>query len=155
VDPRENRGYVKIGRERAMQSTDTAEIAEPPKKTPHTKETMEIGRDWDETWRNHWPQESDVPGFRQTMTDFFRVCAQGQYIRFMLRLTIIIKTCHEIHSVIMRAIALGLDMEETFFDDKINEQYHNLRLLSYSSMKASQLNSEGGARTAPHSGAFP
>ena len=72
-DPRANRGYVKIGRERTTQSTDAAMIAELRKKAPDTKETMEIGRDWDKTWRNHWPQESDAPRFKQTILDFFQV----------------------------------------------------------------------------------
>ncbi|KAH9965857.1 hypothetical protein BC827DRAFT_1180453 [Russula dissimulans] len=131
-DPRANRGYVKIGRERPTQATDAAQIAELRQKAPDTKETMEIGREWDKTWRNHWPRESDAPGFKQTMLDFFQ-------------------TCHEVHSVVMRAIALGLDLEETFFDDKINEQYHNLRLLSYPSIKTSLLNKDGQARAGAHS----
>jgi isopenicillin N synthase-like dioxygenase len=52
---------------------------------------------------------------------------------------IIIQTCHELYSAVMRAIALGLELDETFFDDKIDEQYHNLRLLSYPPIKSSQL----------------
>jgi len=122
---------VKIGRELVTQSTDATEIAELRNKVPDTKETMEIGRDWDKTWRNHWPQESDAPGFRQTMMDFF-------------------KTCHETHSIVMRAIALGLDLDEMFFEDKINEQYHNLRLLSYPSIKTSLLK-QGQSRAGAHS----
>jgi isopenicillin N synthase-like dioxygenase len=70
----------------------------------------------------------------------------------MLSLMILIQTCHELHLVVMRAIALGLDLDETFFDDKINEQYHNLRLLSYPPIKTSQLTEDGQARIAPHSG---
>jgi isopenicillin N synthase-like dioxygenase len=64
------------------------------------------------------------------------------------------QTCHELHSVVMRAIALGLDLDEMFFEDKINEQYHNLRLLSYPSVKTSLLK-EGRARAGAHSGGFP
>jgi hypothetical protein len=64
---------VKIGRERVTQATDAAEIADLRNKAPDTKESMEIGRDWDKTWKNHWPQEIDAPGFRQTMVDFFKV----------------------------------------------------------------------------------
>ena len=79
-DPRANRGYVKIGRERVTQSTDAAEIVELRNKAPDTKETMEIGRDWDKTWRNHWPQEGDAPGFKQTMLDFFKVRSRRQYV---------------------------------------------------------------------------
>ena len=74
---------------------------------------------------------------------------------FKLSLINLFQTCHELHSVVMRAIALGLDLDETFFDDKINEQFHNLRLLSYPPIKTSQLTEDGQARIAPHSGGFP
>ena len=37
------------------------------------KETMEIGRDWNSEWRNMWPEEARVPGFKRTMLDFYRV----------------------------------------------------------------------------------
>jgi isopenicillin N synthase-like dioxygenase len=153
-NPRSNRGYIKVGREYVTQSSDAAEIAELRNKPPNTKESMEIGRDWDKTWRNHWPQESDAPGFKQTMMDFFQVCGKTQYIR-LCSFIIIIQTSHELHSVVMRAIALGLDLDETFFDDKINEQFHNLRLLSYPPIKASQLKEDGQARIGAHSGEFP
>jgi hypothetical protein len=68
-----------MGRERAILSANAVETAELLRnEAPDTnfKESMEIGRDWDETWRNHWPQESDVPGFKQTMVDFFKVNEQ-------------------------------------------------------------------------------
>jgi len=73
-DPRANRGYVQVGRERVTQSADAAEIAALRAKAPDSKETMEIGRDWDTTWKNKWPQESDAPKFKQTMLQFFQVC---------------------------------------------------------------------------------
>jgi isopenicillin N synthase-like dioxygenase len=72
-DPRSNRGYVKFGRERVTQSSDPAEIAELRKKAPDSKETMEIGHDLDNTWKNQWPREGDVPEFKQTMLSFFQV----------------------------------------------------------------------------------
>jgi isopenicillin N synthase-like dioxygenase len=68
---------------------------------------------------------------------------------------IIIQTCHELHLVVMRAIALGLDLDEAFFDDKVNEQFHNLRLLSYPPIKTSQLKEDGQARIGAHSGEWP
>jgi isopenicillin N synthase-like dioxygenase len=52
----------------------------------------------------------------------------------------------------MRSIALGLDLGEQFFDDKINEQCHNLRLLSYPPIKSSLLEKDGQARAGAHSG---
>jgi len=131
-DPRANRGYVKVGRERVTQSADANEIAELRAKAPDFKETMEIGRDWDKTWKNRWPEEAAAPDFRGTMLHFFQ-------------------TCHDLHTLVMRAVAIGLDLEETFFDDKINEQYHNLRLLSYPPIRRHLLEQEGQARAGAHS----
>jgi isopenicillin N synthase-like dioxygenase len=62
------------------------------------------------------------------------------------------QTCHDLHVNVMRSIALGLDLEETFFDSKINDQCHNLRLLSYPSIKSSLLRDDGQARAGAHSG---
>jgi isopenicillin N synthase-like dioxygenase len=53
----------------------------------------------------------------------------------------------------MRSIAVGLDLDEMFFEDKINEQYHNLRVLSYPPIKTSLLKQDGQARVGAHSGA--
>lgn len=72
-DPRSNRGYVAQGRERVTQSSDAAEIAAMREKAPDFKETMEIGRDWDATWKNQWPREEECPGFKNTMLSFFQV----------------------------------------------------------------------------------
>lgn len=132
-DPRSNRGYVTIGRERATQLVDPNEIAALRAKAPDFKESMEIGRDWDKTWKNQWPQESDAPRFKRTMLDFY-------------------KTCHDLHIFVMRAIALGLELEETFFDSKIDQQCHNLRLLSYPPIKTNLLLKEGQSRVGAHSG---
>lgn len=93
---------------------------------------MEIGRDWDSTWKNQWPQDSDAPGFKPTMLDFFQ-------------------TCHDLHFQVMRSVALGLELDERFFDDKIQEQFHNLRLLAYPSIDAKLLKGDGQARAGAHS----
>lgn len=73
-DPRSNRGYVKVGRERVTQSKDPNEIAALRAKAPDFKESMEIGRDWESEWKNMWPREVDAPGFKQTMLGFYQVC---------------------------------------------------------------------------------
>ncbi|KAJ7180370.1 hypothetical protein C8R43DRAFT_399351 [Mycena crocata] len=131
-DPRSNRGYVQIGRERVTQATDAAEIAALREKAPDFKETMEIGRDWDSVWKNQWPQQADAPEFKATMLDFFQ-------------------KCHELHVEVMKSIAIGLELEESFFDDKIHEQFHNLRLLSYPPIRRALLDNDGQARAGAHS----
>lgn len=52
----------------------------------------------------------------------------------------------------MRSIALGLDLEESYFDAKVSDQCHNLRLLSYPPVTRSILDKEGQARAGAHSG---
>ncbi|KAF8517875.1 hypothetical protein JB92DRAFT_2904814 [Gautieria morchelliformis] len=131
-DPRSNRGYVHTGRERVTQSSINEEIAAMRAKAPDSKESMEIGRDWDVTWKNKWPQESDAPGFKDTAKALFQ-------------------TCHELHTSVMSSVALGLGIGERFFENQINEQYHNLRLLSYPPIKSSVLKQEGQARAGAHS----
>ncbi|KAF9054972.1 Clavaminate synthase-like protein [Hymenopellis radicata] len=131
-DPRSNRGYVQIGRERVTQAVDASEIAALREKAPDYKESIEIGRDWDSEWKNMWPAEADAPGFKSTMLDFYQ-------------------TCHNLHVELMRSIALGLDLEEHFFDSKIDAQCHNLRLLSYPPIQRKKLDGEGQARAGAHS----
>lgn len=55
----------------------------------------------------------------------------------------------------MRSIALGLDLGESYFDDKVSDQCHNLRLLSYPPVTRSVLEKEGQARAGAHSGMHP
>ena len=52
----------------------------------------------------------------------------------------------------MRSIALGLDLHESFFDQRIDQQYQNLRLLSYPSIRTKLLSTEGQTRAGAHSG---
>jgi len=131
-DPRSNRGYVQPGRERVTQSSDPVEIARLRASAPDSKESIEIGRDWDPTWKNMWPSHADAPGFKQTFLDFYR-------------------TCHDLHVEVMRAIALGLDLEERWFDAKVDEQSHNLRLLNYPPVQRKLLEQDGQARAGAHS----
>lgn len=130
------------------QSADPDEIAALRAKAPDFKETMEIGRDWDAEWKNQWPSENDVPQFKRTMLKFYQV---SLYL-LTLVLFLSLQTCHNLHVEVMRSIALGLDFEEKFFDTKVNEQCHNLRLLSYPPIKRALLDGEGQARAGSHSG---
>jgi len=50
----------------------------------------------------------------------------------------------------MRAIALGFDLQENFFQDKIDAQDHNLRLLNYPAIKTDLLRNGGQTRAGAH-----
>jgi isopenicillin N synthase-like dioxygenase len=72
-DPLDNRGYIKTSREKLSLSSDVIEIDALRVTAPDYKETMEIGRDWNSVWKNRWPEETDVPGFKQAMLAFYQV----------------------------------------------------------------------------------
>lgn len=50
----------------------------------------------------------------------------------------------------MRAIALGFDLQENFFLNKIDAQDHNLRLLHYPTIKTDLLRKDGQTRAGAH-----
>jgi len=134
-DPRANRGYVKQGRERVTNSTDPDEIAELRRTAPDVKESMEIGLETDPEFRNYWPPIDMSPQFRSTMINFYDVS-------------------HKLHLDVLRAVALGLDMDEHYFDPLSDQAWHTLRLLNYPPVVKQLLAREGQARAGAHSGAI-
>ncbi|KAG6278794.1 hypothetical protein E4U47_004779 [Claviceps purpurea] len=134
--PEANRGYSSPGREKASQLVDVSEVSKIRTQAPDLKESLEIGRDTRPEFPNHWPDERDnvsLRGFRKDMVDFFR-------------------TCQALHVDVMRAIALGMGLEQDFFDQFINASDNNLRLLHYPGVKAKvfKLN-PGQTRAGEHS----
>ncbi|KAG6189872.1 hypothetical protein E4U36_004227 [Claviceps purpurea] len=134
--PEANRGYSSPGREKASQLVDVSEVSKIRTQAPDLKESLEIGRDTRPEFPNHWPDEGDnvsLRGFRKDMVDFFR-------------------TCQALHVDVMRAIALGMGLEQDFFDQFINASDNNLRLLHYPGVKAKvfKLN-PGQTRAGEHS----
>ncbi|GAA6058855.1 hypothetical protein JCM10212_002799 [Sporobolomyces blumeae] len=133
--PESNRGYVRQGRERVTQATSAEEIQKLREQAPDYKETMEIGKDYrdgeyDSKFPNRWP-EAAYPEFRTVANDFF-------------------EKCHLLHLEIMRALALAMGLGESYFDSKVNQKAHNLRLLNYPSIEREKL-ANGGNRAGSHS----
>jgi isopenicillin N synthase-like dioxygenase len=88
---------------------------------PDLKESMEIGREHGSPeYPNNWPDRFDAAGaeFRKVMTNFY-------------------DTCQELQMQVMRAIALGIGLEEKFFDRFVDAADNNLRLLHYPATPAS------------------
>jgi isopenicillin N synthase-like dioxygenase len=112
--PESNRGYVAFGREKVTQSADPEEIKRLRESNPDYKETMEIGRDGVEGMPNHWPDQFDEEGkeFTEVMKSFH-------------------STCKDLHIQFMRAIALAMGYDETFFDEYTDAGDNTLRLLHY------------------------
>jgi len=131
-DPKANRGYVKQGRERVTNSTDPEEIAELRRTAPDVKESMEIGLETDPTYRNQWPPIEVAPQFRSTMINFYDIC-------------------HKLHLDVLRAAALGLGMDEHYFDSLNDQSWHTLRLLNYPPVARQFLAGDGQSRAGAHS----
>lgn len=103
-----NRGYVAQGREKVTDATDAKEIEElRAAEGEDLKESLEIGREGEEGHPNHWP-EVDGEEFKATMMDFF-------------------DRCKDLHVQVMRAIAVGLGIEETWFDSYCDNGDNTLR----------------------------
>lgn len=103
-----NRGYVAQGREKVTDATDAREIEElRAAEGEDLKESLEIGREGEEGHPNHWP-EVDGEKFKATMMDFF-------------------DKCKDLHVQVMRAIAVGLGIEESWFDSYCDNGDNTLR----------------------------
>ncbi|ETI21322.1 hypothetical protein G647_07668 [Cladophialophora carrionii CBS 160.54] len=118
--PDANRGYVTWGREKVTQSDDPDEIAKLRASNPDLKESMEIGREGVEGKPNQWPDRLDDAGkvFTRDMQRFFL-------------------TLKDLHVNVMRAIALGMGLDEHFFDSYTDGGDNTLRLLHYPPVKKS------------------
>ncbi|KAK2591850.1 hypothetical protein QQS21_010459 [Conoideocrella luteorostrata] len=116
--PDANRGYSSPGREKVSQLVDIADVEKVRNAAPDLKESLEIGRDTDPKFPNQWPaEEGGLKGFRPDMVEFFA-------------------KCQALHVEVMRAIALGMELGEGFFDRFVDAGDNTLRLLHYPGVKA-------------------
>ncbi|KAB5570304.1 hypothetical protein GE09DRAFT_1102645 [Coniochaeta sp. 2T2.1] len=132
--PEANRGYSAPGREKVSQLTDPAEVERMRSAAPDIKESFEIGREGEKDHPNQWPEEKDaLAGFKSTMLDFF-------------------EQCKALHVEVMRAIAVGMDLDPGFFDGFVDVGDNTLRLLHYPAVdkKVFQVN-PGQVRAGEHS----
>ncbi|OLN83687.1 UPF0676 protein C1494.01-like protein 5 [Colletotrichum chlorophyti] len=134
--PEANRGYSAPGREKVSQLSTTAEVEKVRAGNPDLKESYEIGREGEPDHPNQWPVEKEgtrVAGFKSQMLEFF---AQ----------------CKDLHTEVMRAIAVGMGIDEHFFDGYTDVGDNTLRLLHYPSVKAEVFKiNPGQVRAGEHS----
>jgi isopenicillin N synthase-like dioxygenase len=133
--PQANRGYSAPGREKVTQETDIAEVEKIRQAMPDIKESFEIGRDDEPGHPNQWPTEDrpEVKDFRSSMMDFF-------------------DQCKALHVEVMRAIAVGMDLPESFFDSYTDVGDNTLRLLHYPAVKSDVFRiNPGQVRAGAHS----
>jgi isopenicillin N synthase-like dioxygenase len=132
--PEANRGYSAPGREKVSNFTDITDVEKVRASAPDLKESFEIGREGEAGCPNQWPQEQgDMSGFKPDMSGFF---AQ----------------CKAMHLEVMRAIAVGMGLDEKFFDGFLDVGDNTLRLLHYPEVKADVFKiNPGQVRAGEHS----
>ncbi|ERT01308.1 oxidoreductase, 2OG-Fe(II) oxygenase family [Sporothrix schenckii 1099-18] len=127
-----HRGYSGIGREKVVQMVyDEASIGD-LRKVPDFKESFEIGRDYNATRvRNIWLPEEDLPGFRDFFVKFFELGYQMELD-------------------LLRAIAIGMGLDEKFFWQYHTNKDNQIRLLHYPAVEESLLRDGKIERIASH-----
>ena len=129
-------GYTAHGQEKLTQSLNQEEIDMIRASNLDMKEAFDVGLERIEGGTdNIWPGDigGDMAETKLTVQDFFEKCRQIQV-------------------VVMRGIALGLGLEESFFDKLIDEANNTLRCLHYPAVKAEIFESkDGSVRAGPHS----
>jgi isopenicillin N synthase-like dioxygenase len=84
---------------------------------PDLKESFEIGREGAPGFPNNWPSGDEAAkDFKETMLSFH-------------------DSCKELHIEVMRAIAVGMGLEEGYFDGYTDGGDNTLRLLHYPEVK--------------------
>jgi len=129
-----HRGYSSPGREKVIQYGYSADIdVTSTKAIPNFKEHFECGSEENQETPNIWYPDGVIPGFKENCLDFFSLC-------------------YEVELNILRALAVGLGIDEDYF-----ARYHTtpdgnqLRLLHYPSVPAEEMRNEKVERINAHS----
>jgi isopenicillin N synthase-like dioxygenase len=130
ANPLHHRGYSKPGTEsitkfaNAVQGTNLPEVQE-------IKESYEVGSENNPDQTNIWPPDEVLPEWRPFMTSFYW-------------------TCYEATKNILRALALGIGLEEDYLLNLHSGHYNQLRLLHYPPVPAEAVESGQKARMPAH-----
>lgn len=131
-----NRGYACLGREKVSQGLDADAVKEVREtEGEDLKETFDLGRENDPKpgCENPWPKDTAGDLFKTEGLEFF-------------------DKCQALHMQIMRAIAVGLGIQENWFDSFTDEGDNTLRLLHYPPVKKSVFTKKKGqVRAGAHS----
>ncbi|EXM37041.1 hypothetical protein RAB80_004998 [Fusarium oxysporum f. sp. vasinfectum] len=132
--PEANRGYSAPGREKVSQLKDIQEVEKVRAALPDLKESLEIGREGEPGYPNRWLEETgDLVGFRKDMLGFFEQCRQ-------------------LHVEVMKAIAVGMGLDDRFFDSFVDVGDNTLRLLHYPAVQSNIFKTNPGTvRAGAHS----
>lgn len=132
--PDVHRGYSHPGLEKVSQYMDGDEsIGESLRAVTDMKESYEIGSEENPLQPNVWLPEDVLPGFRSFTTEFYWAC-------------------NKVAQEILRAMALGIGLEDPEYLIKFHSGHNNqLRLLHYPPVPAQDMEEGRVARISAHS----
>jgi isopenicillin N synthase-like dioxygenase len=126
------RGYSGFGREKLSQMVFDRESIAELRKVPDVKESFDMGKENNPRMPNIWLPEEDLPGFRGFFNRFYALCNQ-------------------LGLDIMRALALGMGLDEDFFVAYHQNADNQTRILHYPSVPEDLLRLGKAERIAAHS----
>ncbi|KAJ3889992.1 flavonol synthase/flavanone 3-hydroxylase [Lentinula edodes] len=129
-----HRGYSGIGREQVSQLIfDPDELrAIRTGKFPDFKESFDLGSEDSQALPNNWIPDKDFPGFQTYAINFYNTCREFQL------------------SILLPALALGLDLPKDFFLGYHEANENQLRLLHYPGAPTSVFESGERGRIGAH-----
>lgn len=136
---------MRLGREKVSNgTTKEAVAADREGEGEDVKESFEIGREGDEEGGdNHWPGFSQGDGGPEAEGKAFDSEFRTTMIEFFAR-------CQELHRAVMKGVAIGLGLSDTFFEPYLRRSDNTLRLLHYPGVRRGHFR-HGRVRAGAHS----
>lgn len=126
-----HRGWSSLGKEKVVQMVFDQEELARLRKIPDVKELFDLGNENNKVFYNIWPEELAIPGFKQFCSHYFEINTR-------------------VSKHILRALALGMDLQEDFFVDYHTESDNQVRLLHYPPTDVEALRDGKAERIAAH-----
>jgi isopenicillin N synthase-like dioxygenase len=126
-----HRGWSHIGKEKVVQMVFDDKELEELRKIPDVKESFDVGNEKNTKFYNIWPLDQDIPGFKEFCLYYFKMCDATS-------------------KNFLKAIALGMDLDERFFLPYHDESDNQLRLLHYPPTNEAELKGGKAERIAAH-----
>jgi len=127
-----HRGYSPPGLEKVSQNVFDKDELSALRAVPDVKESFESGREDDPDMPNVWLPDDVLPGFKEACLDFYW-------------------TLYKIELLVLRALSLGLGLNEDYFASYHKDATCQLRLLHYPSVPVASLRKGEIERIGAHS----
>lgn len=126
-----HRGWSGTGREKVVQMVFDQQLIEELRQIPDIKESFDCGNENNKIYFNIWPDDDDIPAFKEFCCYYFKICDATS-------------------KLFLKAIALGMDLEEDYFIPFHSESDNQLRLLHYPPTDEKNLRNGKTERIAAH-----